>query len=162
MSQEVEVGSLSLVNANVAWGGSVSVDKYVPMPSGCTGAYAVGSYEISGGGIDPIVLTYSVSGQTLWQYFDGSGSGSVNVQLTCDDLDATHELKAETGLFSSYAVTAKIDVYAEVPSYPTPTPTYPPPPSGGGGGGSALPAVALAVGAGAVAAAAYVLWRRRK
>ena len=159
------------MNANVAWGGSVSTSKYMPRPSGCTGAYAVGNYEISGGGIDPIVLTYSVSGQTLWQYFDGSGSGQINVQLTCDDLDATHELQAETGLFSSYAVTAKIDVYAEVPSYPTPTPTYPPPPptptyppppSGGGGGGSALPAVALAVGAGAVAAAAYVLWRRRK
>jgi hypothetical protein len=162
MSQQIEVGSLSLVNANVAWGGSVSVDKYMPRPQGCTGAYAVGNYEISGGGIDPIVLTYSVGGQTVWQYFDGSGSGQINVQLTCDYLDATHELKAETGLFSSYTVTAKIDVYAEVPSYPTPTPTYPPPPSGGGGGGSALPAVALAVGAGAAAAVAYVLFRRRR
>jgi len=162
MSQQVEVGSLSLVNANVAWGGSVSVDKYMPRPQNCISAYATGNYEISGGGIDPIVLTYSVSGQTLWQYFDGSGSGQINVQLSCDDLDATHELHAETGLFSSYAVTAKIDVYAEVPSYPSPTPTYPPSPSGGGGGGSVLPAVALAVGAGAVAAVAYALWRRKR
>jgi len=161
MSQQVEVGSLNITNANVAWNGSVTVDKYMPRPQGCTGAYAVGNYEISGGGIDPIVLTYSSGGQTLWQYSDGSGSGQINVQLTCDDLDATHELKASTGLFASYTVTAKIDVYAEVPPPPTPPPTYPPPPSGGGSS-SVLPAVALAVGAGAVAAVAYALWRRKK
>jgi len=161
MSQQIKVGSLELVNANVAWGGSVSVDKYIPRPQGCASAYAVGNYEISGFGMDPIVLTYTSGGQTLWQYSDGTGSGQINVQLTCDYLDATHELKAETGLFSSYTVTARIDIYAEVPPPPpTPPPTYPPP--SGGGRSAVLPAVALAVGAGAVAAVAYVLWSRKK